>query len=426
MNRGFIGALCLSVVFALLAGCGGSQPPIAAPGALPQTSAMSRGHAAAHHVLTGPSYEVLHRFSIRGHTHAARPLAGLIEVNGTLYGTTNGKTFPSKAENGTVYSMSTSGVTKTLYRFHGSDGSEPSAVLLDVDGTLYGTTYYGGAFAYGTVFSMTTNGVENVVYSFKGGSDGANPQAGLIDVNGTLYGTTFLGGGGQCTTPFGGQGCGTVYSVSTAGAEKVLHSFNGSDGANPAAELLDVNGTLYGTTFGGGGYSSGSVFSITRGGSEKTLYEFTGGTDGDRPFAPLINVNGTLYGTTEHGGSAGNGNVYSITTTGSENQVYSFAGGSDGDTPIGGLIDVNGTLYGTTVFGGGSACQIVGSGCGVAFSLTTGGSENVLYRFQSGSDGAEPNGDLANVNGRLYGTTVLGGGSGCSHLGCGTVYALSP
>ena len=39
MNRGFIGALCLSVTFALLAGCGGSQAPIGAPGAMPQTSA---------------------------------------------------------------------------------------------------------------------------------------------------------------------------------------------------------------------------------------------------------------------------------------------------------------------------------------------------------------------------------------------------
>ena len=39
MNRGFIGALCLSVTFALLAGCSGSQPPIGAAGAMPQSRA---------------------------------------------------------------------------------------------------------------------------------------------------------------------------------------------------------------------------------------------------------------------------------------------------------------------------------------------------------------------------------------------------
>ena len=36
MNRGFIGALYSSVAVALLAGCGGSQPPIGAPGAIAQ------------------------------------------------------------------------------------------------------------------------------------------------------------------------------------------------------------------------------------------------------------------------------------------------------------------------------------------------------------------------------------------------------
>jgi hypothetical protein len=45
MNRGFIGALCLSVAFAFLAGCGGSQPPIGAPGAMPQSRAIEQQHA---------------------------------------------------------------------------------------------------------------------------------------------------------------------------------------------------------------------------------------------------------------------------------------------------------------------------------------------------------------------------------------------
>ena len=34
-----------------------------------------------------------------------------------------------------------------------------------------------------------------MLYSFSGGSDGKNPESGLIDVNGTLYGTTPFGGG---------------------------------------------------------------------------------------------------------------------------------------------------------------------------------------------------------------------------------------
>jgi hypothetical protein len=51
-----------------------------------------------------------------------------------------------------------------------------------------------------------TTGVERVEYSFQGGADGANAQSPLLDVRGTLYGTTAIGVTGTCKS-----GCGTVY-----------------------------------------------------------------------------------------------------------------------------------------------------------------------------------------------------------------------
>jgi uncharacterized repeat protein (TIGR03803 family) len=95
-----------------------------------------------------------------------------------------------------------------------------------------------------------------VLYSFAGGSgDGANPFAGLLNVNGTLYGTTEEGGA---------YGYGTVFKITRRGTETVLHSFGGSgDGANPYAGLLKVNGTFYGTTARGGTNNDGTVFSLT-------------------------------------------------------------------------------------------------------------------------------------------------------------------
>lgn len=63
---------------------------------------------------------------------------------------------------------------------------------------------------------------------------------------------------------------GTVFSISTSGAEAVVHSFSKEwDGRHPLAELLDVNGTLYGTTVDGGVRSAnchdgcGTVFALT-------------------------------------------------------------------------------------------------------------------------------------------------------------------
>jgi uncharacterized repeat protein (TIGR03803 family) len=77
------------------------------------------------------------------------------------------------------------------------------------------------------------------------------PSASLIDNHGTLYSTTNFGG---ASNP------GTVFSISTSGKERVLHSFGQpyrSDGQIPASALVAVSGTLYGTTYQGGSYGRG-------------------------------------------------------------------------------------------------------------------------------------------------------------------------
>jgi hypothetical protein len=42
MNRGLMGSLSTSVAIALLTGCGDSQPPIGAPGAISQSRAIAQ------------------------------------------------------------------------------------------------------------------------------------------------------------------------------------------------------------------------------------------------------------------------------------------------------------------------------------------------------------------------------------------------
>jgi uncharacterized repeat protein (TIGR03803 family) len=418
-------ALTASIIATLLVACGGSQPPIGAPGAVLQSS----------RVLPSPSYKVLHRFSLAAR-RGARPYGALIDVNGTLYGTTYG--FGGQAL-GTVYSISPSGEKRALYRFHGPDGEYPQGTLLNIHGTLYGTTTYGGATNDGVVFSVTASGVETVLYSFKGGSDGANPYAGLINVNGTLYGTTYAGGDSAC---YSGRGCGSVYSMTTTGTETVLHRFSGgrSDGEAPYASLVDFNGSLYGTTYSGGASGQGVVYTITTSGIETVHYNFEGGSDGAYPKSSLIAVRGMLYGTTYYGGGRSNcradpgcGTVFSIKPSGEERVLYSFGGESDGSNPIAPLVDVKGTLYGTTFTGGtrgSKPCGYLDLGCGTVYSINDSGSETVLHSFKSGHDGAFPYAGLVSAGSTLYGTTSLGGGSSECNLGpgygCGTVFALTP
>jgi uncharacterized repeat protein (TIGR03803 family) len=284
------------------------------------------------------------------------PSGGLIDLNGTLYGTTNlGGDQGSCSSDycGTVYSMTLSGKETVLHSFGGPDGAEPQADLIDIKGTLYSSTLAGGASGNGTAYAITTSGKETVLHSFGGDGNPLFPRAGFVFVSGKFYGTTQAGGNGGC----GGAGCGTVFSMTPSGSVTVLHEFaNGTDGAGPTGGLINVKGKLYGTTGNGGtgdcsNIGCGTVFSITPSGKEMVLHSFSG-SDGAFPWAGLINVNGTLYGTTMSGGSSGYGTVFSMTLSGDETVLHSFARYGDGIAPFGRLLNVNGTLYGTTAHGG--------------------------------------------------------------------------
>jgi len=164
---------------------------------------------------------------------------------------------------------------------------------------------------------LDTTGTETVLYSFIGGADGAYPDASLIqDEVGNLYGTTIYGGGSSAC--LGGDTCGTVFKVDTAGTETVLHGFNRLDGWNPAAGLVrDAVGNLYGTTLQGGaiknGTASGTVFRVGEAGTETVLYTFHD-LIGDPASVLLLDAAGNLYGTAG-GGMSRAGVVFKLTTS---------------------------------------------------------------------------------------------------------------
>lgn len=410
-------AVIISAVAVLLPSCGGSQSEQSMP--MPEARALAP-RSTARHLST--SYQELFRFHYPS-KQGAHPAARLLDVNDVLYGTTLG----GGAGKGTVYSISASGEEKILYRFRGgSDGLFPRSGLIDMNGVLYGTTPDGGSSkcsgGCGTVYSISTSGTEKVLYAFKGRSDGASPYNGVIAVNGTLYGTTTFGGipSPGCHIRYG---CGTFFSVTTSGHETVLHRFIGADGQHPGP-LIDVRGVLYGTAGDGGTRHVGTVFSVTLAGVEKVLYTFRGGADGINPEGGLIDVNGALYGTTMSGGQSGLGTVFRISSTGAEKLLHSFAGGLDGAAPSTAPIDVKGVLYGTTAHGGSGSC--FGLSCGTIYSVTPSGVETVLYSFRGGRHGAGPDA-MTNINGALYGTTVGGGYHDRGDVyGYGTVFSFFP
>jgi uncharacterized repeat protein (TIGR03803 family) len=315
-----------------------------------------------------------------------------------------------------VHRASASGF-ETLYDFQGEpdDGSNPVGTLVERGGTFYGVTRNGGDskyFALGTVFSVTSTGAESVLHYFDGAAGGSNPTAGLTAINQTLYGTTFYGGTNKD---------GIVFSMHTDGTHfKVLHTFAGSDGSAPDANLIVVGRSLYGTTSGGGADNSGTIFTLgLDGGHFTTLHSFGSGSDGATPESGLTDVHGTLYGTTASGGlfhsGGGAGTIYTISKSGVETVIFTFDI-ADGEFPMGGLVALKGNLYGTSLGGG-------PSNTGVIFEVDKSGkTERVLHEFSYDDPaGDSPLTGLTAANGTLYGTTHQGGA-----YGRGTVFSMSP
>ena len=354
-----------------------------------------------------------------------------------------------------------------LYKFSdGADGADPEdGLIAGPGGNGYGSALFGGSFTpdncnldggCGTVYQMGRNGKFSVVYSFTGAPDGQHPFSSLLaGANGSLYGTTEYGGNLACA--FNSFGCGTVYQVNTNGAEQVIYSFlgpdNNSDGANPfSAVVKDLAGNLYGSTVFGGTINNnncepdsgcGTIFELSPNNdgswTETVLYRFQGGADGDSPAVSFFNdADGSIYGTTPTGGnlsacgSAGCGTIFRLTNTNGQwtkTIVYAFSG-HDGDTPVSPLThDSAGNLYGATAYGGNLNCTYYTPGCGVVFKVDPKGKETVLHTF-SGNDGLFPGGGVLVYGNALYGTTIEGGDiANCSlqeyYTGCGVVYEIS-
>lgn len=366
----------------------------------------------------------------------ANPMAGLNQVNGVLYGTTEyGGSGSCSSEFGsgcgTVFSFDpATQKEKVVYSFAGgkTDGELPYSHLRYANGVLYGTTYMGGGSkrchnsygsGCGTVFSIDlSTGKETVLHRFQGGrTDGAYPLAAPYLTNSgsaELFGTTEEGGDKSCGT----AGCGTVFKIDlSSGKETVVYAFknNGTDAIYPLHDWKWFNGKLYSTTEEGGAYGLGTVFSIDlETGAEKVDHSFGSGSDGQIPYAGMTQIQGILYGTTINGGSAGNGTLFSLNpATGKERVLYSFDG-NNGVNPVSDLIEWKGLLYGTTAGGGDGAIVFV-------FDPQTGKEKVVADGIDLGRDPFE-NTRLRHVGGALYDTTPQA--AGCNYNG--SIYTVTP
>ena len=260
-------------------------------------------------------------------------------------------------------------------------------------------------------------------------------------------------------TSTGGQfGKGTIYKIpyQTGTVKKddssvALFDFDGgANGANPeGGVVLGPDGSLYGTTYGGGSHDGGTIFKISRTGGPPQVTTLASFGDikttvplsaNPQPTAEdLKNVNGGwpstqlvlggdnyLYGVTGSANGLSSGTIYRISPSGGGidyRYIFMSKGAKDyGNSPFTISKGSDGMLYGTTNGG------CLGYGTVFQFNPALSGAAAIktIYKFREHMpNAADDDGTVANQliqasDGTLYGTTNLGG-----PYGRGVVFSLT-
>lgn len=382
--------------------------------------------ASALSAFAGDKFTTIYAF--KGNAGSGNPAFQLVEDGaGNLYGTTfwGGDMHACKDQGcGVAFRLSplSNGQWKytELYQFPGYNaGTEPSNLILDAAGNLYGEMSDGGFEDNGLVFELspTASGpwTFTTLYTFQGTTDGSGPNGGLVfDADGNLYGTTHY-------TQSSGGGHGTVFKLTPQACgvwtQSVIWGFNQSGSYNPnAGVIFDSAGNLYGTTAGG---ESGTVFKLSPGSSGWTgtiLYAFPYSEILEAPVT--IDASGNLFGTTT-------GTVFELSPTGSGTYTYNLLHtftSAEGKSYYGVTLDSAGNLLGVADGGSPSPYGEIFKGVksGTSWSFGT------VHVF-NGSDGYQPNTLIMDASGNFYGVSNYGDVAGCiNDSGCGTVFKLTP
>ena len=365
---------------------------------------MESSFAASH-------FQILHTFQGK-QQYGQFPGNLIIDSAGNLYGVSPYNGLNACTDGcGTIFELSP-GISgwkyKDLYNFKGpkhSDGAQPSGIVMDAQGNLYGTTAAGGAYDQGTVFELSpdSSGIwtETLIYNLIGQPEAAP----VFGPAGTLYGTTVSGGGN-----------GTAFQLTRNSdgnwSENVIWTFGGSYGRSPTVVTLDQAGNLYM----GVGFSA--ELSPVEGSWKETILN----TCGDNQISSVIFDGTSLYGGDYEGGKFGYGAIDEISPAGNGTwnctDIWDFNPAKGDGAFISAPLTAapNGDLYGATIAGGNGfseqdCLEFNPCGYGTVFRMSRNSAgvwaETAQYRFTTGVDFGGPTTALVlDSTGKIYGTAV--------------------
>jgi hypothetical protein len=277
----------------------------------------------------GWSTTVLYDFP--GGVGGYHPYLMVIDSQGNLYGYETGGPYGQAFE----LSRSSSGswTHKTIHVFTGGTGGIAGLPnFADSSGNIYGTAGGGLTSTYcpqdcGMIFKLSPNDsgtwTYTILYNFLGVPDGYQPSQIIPDGAGNIFGIT---GSGGAYTSICSDGCGTLFELSPSSGggytETVLHSFNNTlDGRIPDSIAIDGAGNLYTATLYGGVGEYGDVLKFTFGSDGiweyNVLHAFANDKGGGLPFHLTVDPLENVYGVAS-GGITKDGLLFELPATGTD------------------------------------------------------------------------------------------------------------
>lgn len=241
------------------------------------------------------SYGSIYKISLNGDSkviHMFDPITGFIASrvtigeDGSLWGTVN---YGGPNQNGGVFRIGASGQGFQLVHSFTNDESyfsiNVAGLTLGPDHRFYGILPPNFTTSLGRMYAVSSTGAFSII-PLTGLAQDSVPYVGLtLGPDNDLYGVT-SGGSRQA---------GVIVKTDTSGQYKIVDNFAVYDGSFPeTAPILAADGNYYGTTGQGGHNNAGTIFRITPAGKEQIIHSFTRSEGGSATLT--LGSDGLVYG----------------------------------------------------------------------------------------------------------------------------------